>query len=92
MDKQKKETLWAEARKRCRLSAEAIAMAKELGLNPLSLIKNIPSKQELWKAPVEEWVRDMYAKRQEKAARRREANEKASAAAQVQGTGDTFLR
>jgi hypothetical protein len=90
MDKQKKETLWAEARKRCRLSAEAIAMAKELGLNPLSLIKNIPSKQELWKAPVEEWVRDMYAKRQEKAARRREANKKASAAAQVQGTGDTF--
>ena len=45
-----------------------------------------------WKAPVEEWVRDMYAKQQEKAARRREANEKASAAAQVQGTGDTFLR
>jgi len=41
---------------------------------------------------VEEWVRDMYAKQQEKAARRREANEKASAAAQVQGTGDTFLR
>ncbi|MCL6615515.1 MAG: hypothetical protein K6U03_13080 [Firmicutes bacterium] len=67
MDKRKKDELWAEARRRCRLSAEALAMAKEMGLNPLSLIKNIPSKHEPWKAPVEDWIRDMYAKRQKKA-------------------------
>ena len=47
-------------------------MAKEMGLNPLSLLKNIPSRQEPWKAPVEDWVREMYAKRREKAAWRRE--------------------
>lgn len=39
-------------------------MAKEMGLNPLSLIKNIPNKSQLWKAPVEEWIRDMYEKAQ----------------------------
>lgn len=72
MDKSKKEDLWAEARRRCRLSAEALNMAKEMGLDPRSLIKNIPSRQELWKAPVEDWVRDIYTKRREKAERRRE--------------------
>jgi len=41
-------------------------MAKEMGLNPQSLIKNIPNKSQLWKAPVEEWVRDMYEKRNAK--------------------------
>jgi hypothetical protein len=48
------------------LSDEAIKMAKEMGLNPLSLIKNIPNKSQLWKAPVEEWVRDMYEERKVK--------------------------
>jgi len=55
--------MWAEARRRCRLSPERLAMAKELGLNPRTLIKNIPSRSEPWKAPVEEWVRDLHARR-----------------------------
>lgn len=38
-------------------------MAKEMGLNPRTLIKNIPSRSEPWKIPVEEWVRDLYARR-----------------------------
>jgi len=38
-------------------------MAKEMGLNPRSLIKNIPSQGQPWKQPVEAWVREMYAKR-----------------------------
>jgi hypothetical protein len=38
-------------------------MAKEMGLNPKSLIKNIPSKSEQWKAPVKIWIRDMYKDR-----------------------------
>jgi hypothetical protein len=38
-------------------------MAKELGLKPRSLIKNIPAKSQPWKAPVSEWIRDMHAKR-----------------------------
>ncbi len=38
-------------------------MAREMGLNPRKLIKNIPSPSERWKAPVAEWVRELYRKR-----------------------------
>lgn len=48
--------LWQEAKKRCRLDDEDIALAKRLGLNPRSLIKNIPSKSEPWKTPVKDWA------------------------------------
>jgi len=72
----KKDAEWAEAKKKCRLNEETLKMAKEMGLNPRSLIKNIPSKSEQWKAPVSVWIREMYEKRQENAfpkkARKRE--------------------
>lgn len=42
-------------------------MAKEMGLMPKSLIKNIPSPKQQWKAPVKVWIREMYAERQRKA-------------------------
>ncbi|GMA64927.1 hypothetical protein NZD89_05975 [Alicyclobacillus fastidiosus] len=45
---------WREAKARCRLTDETVKMAKEMGLNPLSLIKNIPNKSQLWKEPVED--------------------------------------
>lgn len=64
-NKQKRDALWAEAKRLCRLSAEEIRMAKEMGLNPRSLIKNIPNKSQQWKAPVNIWIRDIYEKRQE---------------------------
>ena len=38
-------------------------MAKEMGLNPKSLIKNIPSPKEQWKQPVKIWIREMYEER-----------------------------
>lgn len=66
MGKSKKDLLWEEARKKCRLSGEALQMAKEMGLNPRSLIKNIPSPSQKWKAPVEEWIRDIYENRRKK--------------------------
>ena len=69
--KNKNDALWAEAKRRCRLSSEDIRMAKEMGLNPRSLIKNIPSKSQQWKAPVRVWIREMYEKRQEKAAKKK---------------------
>ena len=50
------EAMWAEAKKKCRLNSEDIALAKRLGLNPRSLIKNIPNKSEPWKAPVKDWL------------------------------------
>jgi putative CocE/NonD family hydrolase len=65
-----KQQLWAEAQRRCRLSDEAVRMAKELGIGPRSLIKNIPARTQQWKSPVEDWVRDLYEHRQRKAARK----------------------
>lgn len=61
-----KPELWQEAKKKCRLGEEEIRMAKEMGLNPKSLIKNIPNKNEMWKAPVKIWIRDMYEERMRK--------------------------
>ena len=66
--------LWAEAQRRCRLSDEAVRMAKELGIGPRSLIKNIPARTQQWKSPVEDWVRDLYEQRQRKAARKNPAS------------------
>ncbi len=71
LKKSDQQQLWAEAQQRCRLSDEAVRMAKELGIGPRSLIKNIPAPTQQWKAPVEDWVRDLYEKRQRKAARKR---------------------
>ena len=71
-----KQELWDEAKRKCRLGEEEIRMAKEMGLNPQSLIRNIPNKKEMWKAPVKDWIHDMYEKRQrkseQKAKRKRE--------------------
>ncbi|TMV45790.1 hypothetical protein FE783_28050 [Paenibacillus mesophilus] len=58
-----KEAAWADAKKRCRLSDEEIRMAKELGMTPKSLTKNIPSPSQKWKAPVREWVWELYAEK-----------------------------
>lgn len=68
LKKSDQQQLWAEAQRRCRLSGEAVRMAKELGIFPRSLIKNIPAPTQQWKAPVEDWVRDLYEKRQRTAA------------------------
>ena len=55
--------LWLEAKRRCKFNDEEIQMAKEMGLNPKSLIKSIPNKNEQWKLPVKIWIRDMYEDR-----------------------------
>lgn len=70
-----KKELWDEAKKKCRIGEEEIRLAKEMGLNPKSLIKNIPNKQEMWKAPVRDWIRDMYDKRQSKSLRKAKRKE-----------------
>ena len=74
----KKDVLWAEAKRRCRLDADDVRMAKEMGLNPRSLIKNIPSKSEQWKQPVKYWIRQLYQKRQEKSAKKKARKEQAA--------------
>ena len=65
--------MWAEAKRRCHLSEDDIRIAKEMGLNPRSLIKNIPSRSQPWKAPVRVWIREMYEKRQAKGAQKKKA-------------------
>jgi len=79
----KKQTEWAEAKKKCRLNEEKIQMAKEMGLNPRSLIKNIPSKTQKCKSPVHVWIREMYQKRQKKTLRKKASKKDA----QVHGVG-----
>lgn len=65
-----KQELWDEAKRKCRLGEEEIRMAKEMGLNPKSLIRNIPNKKEMWKAPVKDWIHDMYEKGRENRSRK----------------------
>ena len=78
-----KPELWDEAKRRCHIGDEVIRMAKEMGLNPKSLIKNIPSRSEMWKAPVKDWIHDMYDKRQ------RKSQQKAERRAAQQNKGDS---
>ncbi len=60
------DVLWQEAKKKCRLNNEDIKIAKELGLNPKNLIKNITNKSEQWKAPVSVWIREIQEERKSK--------------------------
>lgn len=71
------DALWQEAKKKCRLNNEDIRIAKELGLNPKSLIKNIPNKSEQWKAPVSVWIREIQEERQRKSLQKQKRKESA---------------
>jgi hypothetical protein len=59
----KHDPAWAKAKKVCRLNQDDITKAKALGLKPKTLLKNHPSPQQKWKAPVKDWIRDLYEKR-----------------------------
>ena len=61
-NKPKQDPEWAEAKDLCRLNMEDIRMAKELGMSPKSLRKNIPSPSQRWKLPVKDWIRELYEK------------------------------
>lgn len=69
------DVLWQEAKKKCRLNNEDIKIAKELGLNPKSLIENIPNKNEQWKAPVSVWIREIYEERKSKSLQKQKRKE-----------------
>jgi len=60
---------WAKAKELCQLNMDDIRKAKELGLSPRALIKNIPNSSQRWKTPVKQWVRDLYEERQQRSAR-----------------------
>ncbi len=58
-DKNKK---WIEAKKKYRLSDTHIQMARELGMNPKKFGSLANHKQEPWKAPLPDFIEDIYFK------------------------------
>ena len=80
--------LWKKAKAKCRLTTEEIELAKRLGINPKSLIKNVPSKSQPWKAPVGVWLREIEAKRQKKSNQKQRRKEKAAAKDQSEQSSD----
>jgi hypothetical protein len=69
MAKKKKKPLsandqaWVDARKKYHLSNAHIQMARQLGLNPRKFGKIADHKQERWKAPLPEFIEELYFKR-----------------------------
>lgn len=54
---------WMVAQKRHRLSDKQVQMVRELGLNPDKLGKIDNHKQEVWKAPLPQFIEEIYFKR-----------------------------
>lgn len=63
MKKIKNQETWKIAQKRHRLSNDVIQMAKALGLNPKKFGSLDNHKQETWKAPLPDFIRDLYERR-----------------------------
>ena len=57
---------WIIAQKKHHLSDKHVQMARELGLNPNKLGKIDNHKQEPWKAPLPEFIEDIYLKQYKK--------------------------
>lgn len=54
---------WLEAKKKYRLSDVQIQMARELGMNPKKFGSLANHKQEPWKAPLPDFIEELYFKR-----------------------------
>jgi hypothetical protein len=55
--------VWIDARKKYRLSHAQVQMARELGMNPKKFGKLANYKQQPWKAPLPDFIEDIYFKR-----------------------------
>ena len=55
--------VWIEARRRFRLSAGQVQMARELGMNPRKFRKLANHDQEPWKKPLPQFIESLYFKR-----------------------------
>ena len=53
---------WVDARRKFKLSHAHVQMARELGMNPKKLGGLASHRQELWKAPLPEFIEDLYFK------------------------------
>ena len=54
---------WIEAREKYHLSHAQIQMARELGMNPKKLGGMANHRQEPWKAPLPDYIEELYKKR-----------------------------
>ena len=54
---------WVDARKRFHLSHAHVQMARELGMNPKKLGGMANHKQEPWKRPLPQYIKELYFKR-----------------------------
>jgi hypothetical protein len=68
MNKNVKLEKWQAAQKRHRLSDGHVTMARELGLNPDKLGNIDNHRQEAWKAPLPQFIEEIYFKRFKKTA------------------------
>ena len=55
--------VWIDARKKYSLSHAQVQMARELGMNPKKFGKLANYKQQPWKAPLPDFIEDIYFKR-----------------------------
>ncbi len=55
--------VWIDARKRHRFSHAVVQMARELGMNPKKLGALNNHEQERWKAPLPEFISQLYFRR-----------------------------
>ena len=58
-----KDQIWINARKQYHLNDMHIQMARELGLNPRKFGKLSNHKQEPWKLPLPDFIKEIYFKR-----------------------------
>ena len=58
-----KDQIWINARKQHHLTDMHIQMARELGLNPKKFGKLSNHKQEPWKLPLPDFIKEIYFKR-----------------------------
>jgi hypothetical protein len=61
--RRQKDEQWNTAKRLCRLNDEEVQIAKQLGMGPRSLLKNIPSPSQRWKQPVKAWVRKLHSEK-----------------------------
>ncbi len=54
--------VWIDARQKYHLSHAQIQMARELGLNPRHFGKLANQHQETWKAPLPQFIEELYSK------------------------------
>ncbi len=63
MDKLKRDHIWAIVKKKYRLSREVVNLAQELGLNPKKIGSIANHKQEPWKSPLSEFIKELHDER-----------------------------